>query len=563
MKTVIIGGVAGGAAAATRIRRLDEKAEIILIERSGYISYANCGLPYYLGGVIESRSDLSVQTVEGMKERYRIDVRIHQEMIHINRDRHTVTVHDLLNGTEYEESYDRLLLSTGAHPVIPDMEGVNLPGVFTLRTVENTFAIDDYIDNVKAKKAVVIGGGFIGLEMAENLIHRGMKVNLLQRGNQVMNILDEDMASFVHTTLKENRVNLTLNADAQKIEQDADGLLVSLKDGCRIKADLVILAIGVIPETSVARDAGLTTGTKGALVVDDQMRTIDPDIFAVGDCVETVHLVNGAKVHIALAGPAVKQARVAADVISGKDTHYKGQIGSSVMKLFDQTVSACGMSENQAKRSGIACDSIVLTPSDHASYYPDASVLIMKLVYEKDTMRLLGVQIIGEKGVEKRVDVLACAIYNGMSVDELWQMDLCYAPPYSSAKDPVNVAGAILDNIAEGVLQTFDWKQLELLMKDPDAQIVDVRTQSEYETMHIKGMHIPLDELRDRIHEIPKDKTVYVVCQSGLRSYVACRILHAYGYECRSLSGGLRFAMHVLNEMHYSRGTHPCGMDRA
>lgn len=563
MKVVIVGGVAGGATAATRIRRLDEHAEIIIFERSGYISYANCGLPYYIGGVIEDPEELTLQTPESFNTRFRIDVRVKHEVIGIDAQRKTVRVRNLDNGEEFEESYDKLILSPGAKPTRPNLPGIDNDLLFSLRTVEDTFRIRQFVEEKKPKTAVMIGGGFIGLEVAENLCELGIDVTVVQRGNQVMKTLDYDMASIIHSKLRSSGINLKLNADVIGFEKTETGLNVLLKDDKSIQADMVLLAIGVSPENTLAKKAGLELGLKGAVVVNDKMETSVTDIYAVGDAVQVKHTVTGNDAVISLAGPANKQGRIAADNICGLDSHYKGSMGSSVIKLFDLTAASTGLTERTAKAEGISYDKVILSPVSHAGYYPGAKIMTMKVIYEKDTLKILGAQIIGQEGVDKRIDVLATAISAGIKADMLKDLDLAYAPPYSSAKDPVNMAGFMIENISTGKIKQFHWDEVEKLQSDGSITLLDTRTKGEYAHSHAQGfINIPVDELRERIDELDKSKPVYVMCQSGLRSYIACRILSQEGYDCYNFSGGYRFYSCVINEKAIAEQSYPCGMDR-
>ncbi|MGN1176632.1 MAG: FAD-dependent oxidoreductase, partial [Roseburia sp.] len=435
MKVVIVGGVAGGATAATRLRRLDEHAQITVFERSGYISYANCGLPYYIGGVIEDKEELTLQTPESIWNRFRIDMKVHHEVTDINAEKKTVTVCNLDTGKIYEESYDKLILSPGAKPVMPNLLGIENEKIFTLRTVEDTLKIRAFVEDKKPKTAVMVGGGFIGLEVAENLCDLGVKVTVVQRPKQLMNTLDYDMATLVHSKLRSKGISLKLGGDVIGFEEK-EQLQVLLKDDEPISTDMVLMAIGVSPETTLAKKAGLELGIKGAIVVNDKMETSVPDIYAVGDAVQVKHTVTGNNAVISLAGPANKQGRIVADNICGLDSHYKGSMGSSVIKLFDMTAASTGLTEKAAKDAGIDYERVVLSPASHAGYYPGAKVMTMKVVYEKSTLKILGAQIVGYDGVDKRLDVIATAISAGMKATGLKDLDLAYAPPYSSAKDP-------------------------------------------------------------------------------------------------------------------------------
>lgn len=562
MKVVIVGGVAGGATAATRLRRLDEHAQITVFERSGYISYANCGLPYYIGGVIEDKEELTLQTPESIGKRFRIDMKVHHEVTDINAVKKTVTVHNLDTGKVYEESYDKLILSPGAKPVMPNLPGIENEKIFTLRTVEDTLKIRSFVEEKKPKTAVMVGGGFIGLEVAENLCDLGVKVTVVQRPKQLMNTLDYDMATLVHNKLRSKGISLKLGGDVIGFDEKED-LQVLLKDDEPIPTDMVLMAIGVSPETTLAKKAGLELGIKGAIVVNDKMETSVPDIYAVGDAVQVKHTVTGNYAVISLAGPANKQGRIVADNICGLDSHYKGSMGSSVIKLFDMTVASTGLTEKAAKDAGIEYERIVLSPASHAGYYPGAKVMTMKVVYEKSTLKILGAQIVGYDGVDKRLDVIATAISAGMKATELKDLDLAYAPPYSSAKDPVNMAGFMIENIESGIVKQFHFDELDKLPKDGSVTLLDTRTQSEYARGHVDGfINIPVNDLRENIDKLDKLKPVYVMCQSGLRSYISCRILAGEGFDGYNFSGGYRFYENVKRDTNLIESSLPCGMDK-
>ena len=563
MKVVIVGGVAGGATAAARIRRLDEQAEIVVFERSGFISYANCGLPYYIGGVIEDPEELTLQTPESFFSRFRVSMRVRHEVTAIHPDKKAVSVTDLETGEVFEESYDKLILSPGAKPTQPRLPGVGLNKLFTLRTVEDTFRIKAYISENHPKSAVLAGGGFISLELAENLRELGMEVTIVQRPKQLMNPFDPDMAAFIHSEMRRHGVKLALGHTVEGFEEKDGGVDVLLKDEAPLHADMVVLAIGVSPDTQLAQDAGLELGVKGSIVVNDRMETSVPDIYAVGDAVQVKHFVTGQDVLLSLAGPANKQGRIAADNICGGDSHYTGSQGSSVIKVFDMTAATTGVNETNAKKAGLDVDTVILSPMSHAGYYPGGKVMTMKVVFEKETYRLLGAQIVGYEGVDKRIDVLATAIRANMKATELKELDLAYAPPYSSAKDPVNMAGFMIDNIARGVVKQWRLRDVTSLPRDGSATLLDSRTPGEYARGHIDGfVNIPVDELRDRLDEIDPKKPVYVICQSGLRSYIACRILSGHGYDCYNFSGGFRFYDAVMNDRCLIETATPCGMDK-
>ena len=561
MKVVIVGGVAGGATAAARIRRLDEQAEIVVFERSGFISYANCGLPYYIGGVIEDPEDLTLQTPESFFSRFRVHMKVHHEVTAIHPDQKSVSVKNLETGATFEESYDKLLLSPGAKPVIPDLPGIDSSKLFTLRTVEDTYRIKEFVVQNKPKSAVIVGGGFIGLEMAENLRHLGMEVTIIQRPKQLMNPFDSDMASFIHSEVRKNGVKLMLGHTVEGFAEQDSGVNVLLKDCAPLHADMVVLAIGVTPESTLAKEAGLALGIKGSILVNDRMETSKPDIYAVGDAVQVKHFVTEQDALIALAGPANKQGRIAADNICGGDSHYLGSQGSSVIKVFDMTAASTGINETNAKKAGISVDTVILSPMSHAGYYPGGKVMTMKVVFEKETYRLLGAQIVGYDGVDKRIDVLATAIHAGMNATELKDLDLAYAPPYSSAKDPVNMAGFMIDNISKGLKQ-WHLEDAPALPRDGSVTLLDTRTVGEFRRGHIEGFqNIPVDELRERVSEIAPRKPVYVICQSGLRSYIATRILEGYGFEAYNFAGGFRFYDAVTNERALVKNATPCGME--
>ena len=549
MKVVIVGGVAGGATAAARIRRLDEQADIVVFERSGYISYANCGLPYYIGGVITDPAALTLQTPESFFSRFRIHMNVRHEVTAIHPERKTVSVTNLETGEEFEESYDKLLLSPGARPTQPRVPGVGLDHVFTLRTVEDTFRIKEHIDEHRPQSAVLAGGGFIGLELAENLRELGMDVTIVQRPKQLMNPFDPDMAAFIHHEARKHGVNLALGHTVEGFEETDDGVNVLLKDAPALHADMVVLAIGVTPDTALAKDAGLELGIKDSIVVNERMETSVPDIFAVGDAVQVKHTVTGLDSLISLAGPANRQGRIAADNICGGDSRYRGSLGSSVLKVFDLTAASTGINEGAARRAGLDVDKVILSPMSHAGYYPGGKSMVMKVLFEKGMYRLLGAQIVGYEGVDKRIDVLATAIHCGMRATELTELDLAYAPPYSSAKDPVNMAGFMVENMAEGVVKQWYLEDMESLPRDGSATLLDARTATEYEGGHVDGfVNIPVDELRDRLDEVAPGKPVYVMCQSGLRSYLACRILAGHGYDAYNFAGGYRYYEAVTSD---------------
>ncbi|MEG6567585.1 CoA-disulfide reductase [Thermoanaerobacterium saccharolyticum] len=541
MKVVIVGGVAGGASAAARLRRLDEDAEIILFEKGEYISYANCGLPYYIGEVIKEREKLVVQTPEAMSKRFNIDIRTLSEVTKINPDEKTVVVHDIKNDKTYTESYDKLILSPGAEPIKPPMPGIDGKNIFTLRTIPDTYRIKDFVDNNKPKKAVVVGGGFIGLEVAENLKEAGLDVTIVELADHVMAPLDYEMAAIVHQRLKDKGVNLILKDGVKEFHHKEGITTVVLSSGNTLITDMVVLGIGVRPDTKLAKDAGLAIGERGGIKVNEYMQTSNPDIYAVGDAIEVKDYINGSNTLIPLAGPANKQGRIAADNICGRKSKYDGTQGTSVAKIFDLTVAATGNNETILKRAGIDYEKVIIHPNSHASYYPDALPMTIKLIFKKGDGKILGAQIVGFDGVDKRIDVIATAIRSNMTVYDLEELELAYAPPYSSAKDPVNMVGFAASNILKGDIIVFHWDEV----KDIDLSkslILDVRTDLEYQLGNIKGsINIPVDELRENLHKIPKDKDIYVYCQVGLRGYIACRILMQNGFKSvKNLSGGYK-----------------------
>ena len=563
MKVVIVGGVAGGATAAARIRRLDEGAQIVVFERSGYVSYANCGLPYYIGGVITDPEELTLQTPESFWQRFRVDMRVRHEVTAIHPEKKAVTVRNLDTGTEFEERYDKLLLSPGARPTQPPLPGVACDRLFTLRTVEDTFRIREFVTGQRPRSAILAGGGFIGLELAENLRELGLEVTIVQRPRHLLSQLDPEMAAFLHAELRQHGVRLMLGHSVEGFAPAEGGVEVLLKDEAPLRADMVVLAIGVTPDTALAKSAGLELGVKGSIVVNERMETSLPDIYAVGDAVQVRHAVSGLPAHIALAGPANKQGRIAADNICGGDSRYPGSQGSCVLKLFALTAAATGLTETAARQAGIGCDKVYLAPASHAGYYPGGQIMTMKVLFEQGTFRLLGAQIVGGEGVDKRIDVLSAAIHAGLSARELESLDLAYAPPYSSAKDPVNMAGFMVDNLADGRLKQFFWDEVDALPRDGSITLLDTRTPGEYARGHIDGfVNLPLDELRERLEEIPRDRPVYVHCQTGLRSYVACRILAQHGYDCYNLSGGYRLYAAVAKDRAPSPAADLCGRER-
>ena len=540
MKIIIIGGVAGGATTAARIRRVDETAEIILLEKGKHISYANCGLPYYIGGVIEEREKLFVQTPEAFSTRFRVDVRTENEVIFIDRKKKTVTVRQSSEDT-YEESYDKLLISTGASPVRPPLPGIDLPGIFTLRNVTDTDRIKEYINSHSPRKAVVVGAGFIGLEMAENLHAQEAKVSIVEMGNQVMAPIDFSMASLVHQHLMDKGVNLYLEQAVASFEREGKGLKVTFKNGQSISADIVILSIGVRPETSLARAAELTIGPVGGIAVNNYLQTSDEAIYAIGDAIEYRHPITGKPWLNYLAGPANRQGRIVADNILGAKIPYEGSIGTSIAKVFDMTVASTGLPGKRLRLEGIDYMSSTIHPASHAGYYPDAMPMSIKITFDKQTGRLYGGQIVGYDGVDKRIDELALVIKHQGTVYDLMKVEQAYAPPFSSAKDPVAIAGYVAEDMITGKTNPVYWRELRDIEME-NKFLLDVRTQDEFALGSLPGaVNIPLDELRDRMSELPKDRMIYTFCAVGLRGYLAYRILTQHGFDkVRNLSGGLK-----------------------
>ena len=554
MKVVIVGGVAGGASAAARLRRLDEKAEIVMLERGPYISFAHCGLPYYIGGEIKKKSALTLQTPQSFKSRFNVDVRVNSEVTAIHTAEKTVTVRTAEG--EYEESYDKLILSPGAAPIVPPLPGVDNERVFTLRNIPDTEKIREYVEEEFPASAVVIGGGYIGVEMAENLKKSGVETTIVELSDHLIAPLDYDMACEVHQYARSQGLNLVLNNGVTAIEEKGGKLCVKLSNG-ELETDMVILSVGVRPDTALAKDAGLALNARGAILTDAHMLTSNPDIYAVGDAVEITDFVTKQKGYIPLAGPANKQGRIAADNLCGIPSEYKQTQGSSVLKLFDMTIAMTGVNERTAKAAGLHYDRMYTYNQSHASYYPGGHGISMKVLYEKGTGRLLGAQLVGYDGVDKRCDVLAVAIRAGLTASDLTELELCYAPPFGSAKDPVNYAGYAIENVLTGKIKTFHWDEVASLPRDGSVTLLDVRTAAERANGCIDGfIGIPVDELREHIGELDPKKPIYVHCQSGLRSYIACRILAGYGFDCYNLTGGWRFYNLVVNEK--KAADHPC-----
>ncbi len=541
MKYLIIGGVAGGATAAARIRRLTEEAEIILFEKGEYISYANCGLPYYIGGIIAEREKLLVQTPESFGKRFNIDVRINSEVISIDPVAKTVTV-TAPDGTQYKESYDRLLLSPGASPVRPPLPGIDSEGIFTLRNVADTDMIKAYVNSGNVRRAVIVGGGFIGLEMAENLSHAGAEVAVVEMAPQVMAPIDYSMAQIVHEHLQEKGVRLYLETAVASFERNDDGIEIHFADGRKISADMVILSIGVRPNTSLASSAGLEIGPMRGIKVDEYLRTSDKNIYAVGDAIEYIHPITGKPWLNYLAGPANRQARIVADnMVMGDTTKYEGAIGTSIAKVFDMTVAATGLPAKRLKSDGIGYLSATIHPSSHAGYYPDALPMTIKVVFSPSDGKLLGAQIVGYDGVDKRIDILAQIIKSGGTVTDLTKIEQAYAPPFSSAKDPVALAGYVAGNILSGKMKPIYWRELKDA-KPGEYTLIDVRTAMEFATGALPGaINVPLDSMRDHLGEIPSDRPIVLYCGVGLRGYLASNILRQNGFaDVRNLIGGIK-----------------------
>ncbi len=540
-KLVVIGGVAGGATAAARARRLNEHAEVIVFERGSYISFANCGLPYYIGEVIKKRDDLLVSDAESFTRRYNVDVRLNSEVTDIDRENREVVVYNHQSGEQYRESYGKVILSPGAEPVRPPLEGMDADNIFTLRSIPDTDRIKAYVDETQPKSAVVVGGGFIGLEMVENLAHRGIKVTVVEKLNQVMTPLDYEMAGLVHAHMAEKGLDCRFGDGIAGIEKNGGITKVKTESGALIECDMVILAIGVQPETGLAGKAGLETGNTGGIAVDSTMCTSDPDIYAVGDAVEIRQRITGQNILIPLAGPANRQGRIAADNVMGRKSVFRGSLGTSAVKVFDLTVASTGCNEKTLKRENIPYRASYTHSGSHAGYYPGAEMIAVKLLFSPGTGELLGAQAVGKKGVDKRIDVLATAIYSGLSVFDLEELDLCYAPPYGSAKDPVNMAGYVGSNLLKGDLEKINWEAVDSL--DPEKEVLlDVRSRIELKTSGTidDAVHIPIDELRGRLGELDKSKTYIAFCAVGIRSYLAYRILIQNGFDARNLAGGFR-----------------------
>ena len=537
MKILIVGGVAGGATAATRLRRLSEENEVIIFEKGQYVSFANCGLPYHISGTIDKRDALLLQTPESLNERYNLDVRVFSEVLSINKEEKTISVKNLQSEEIYIESYDKLLLSPGAEPIKPPFEGINSDKIYTLRNIPD---MDKIVDKTKnAQNFVVVGGGFIGLEVAENLIEAGKSVKLVELGNQVMAPVDFDIASFVHEKAKQKGLELLLNVGVEKFKDKGETIEVFLNNGTSIETDAVILAIGVKPETKLAVEAGLEIGETRGILVNEFLQTSNPDIYAVGDAIEVAHFINNKKVLIPLAWPANRQGRIVADnIVLGNQYKYTGSLGSSILKFFELSVASTGLNEKTLKRFGIPYKTAIVTRGHHAGYYPGAKNLVLKLIFDENG-KIFGAQAVGEAGVDKRIDVIATAIKGNLTVYDLPEIEITYAPPYNSAKDPVNIAGYTAENILKGDLEMVNYDEFWDFVKENDAVILDVRTSKEFSGGAIEGaININVDDLRENLQNLDKNKVYAIYCQVGLRGYLANRIMRNNGFRAVNLNGG-------------------------
>lgn len=545
-KILIVGGVAGGATAAARLRRIDEEAEIILIEKGPYISFANCGLPYHISGVISDRESLLVQTVEGFRARFNVDVRVESEATYIDREKKELVIKNLKTGEEYRESYNYLILSPGAAPIKPNLKGINSERIFTLRNIPDLDKIVKAVKEKEPKRAVVIGGGFIGIETAENLIEKGIKVTLIEAANQILMPLDYEMAAMIHSHMKDKDIELYLGDGVSEFEDKEDYTLVYLKSGKRIKADLIVLSIGVKPEIELAKKAGIKTDR--GIIVNEYMQTDDEYIYAIGDAVEVTNFISGAASLIPLAWPANRQGRLVADnIIYGNKSKYNGTLGTSILKAFDLAAAATGINERTAKQIGIDYETSITHGSSHASYYPGAMPLTIKLVYKKDGT-ILGAQAVGVEGADKRIDVIATAIKGGLKIFDLPDLELAYAPPFGSAKDPVNIAGYVASNVINDDMKIIHWDEMENIDRDKSL-LLDVRTKIEYELGTIKdAINIDLNELRNNISKLDKEKEIIVFCQVGLRGYLAYKILVQNGFKVRNLTGGYKTYSYAIGK---------------
>jgi len=544
-RLLIVGGVAGGASAAARARRLSETSEIIVFERGPHVSFANCGLPYYVGGEIEEEKKLIVQTPDGLRSRFNLDIRVNSEVTAVDAHMKRIEVRDLQTGKNYSESYDDLILSTGAAPLMPPIPGIDRPGHFTVRNIPDVEAIMDWVKLKQARSAVIVGGGYIGLEMAEQLHHRGLAVAIAEALPQVMAPLDPEMAAWLHAELRSRKISLHLGDAVARFEAPGDhepaaASVVVLKSGARLAADLVILGLGVKPETGLARGAGLAIGERGGIRVNDRLQTSDPHIWAVGDAIEVRDVVTGGRTLIPLAGPANRQGRIAAGNIFGRAGKYPGTLGTAILRLFDLSAACTGASEKTLSKLGVPFQAVHLHPASHAGYYPGAHPVALKIIFSPESGKLLGAQAVGHEGVDKRIDVLATALKVGMTVDDLVNLELEYAPPSNSARDPVNQAGMVAQNVLRKDVDIVQWHEVDALCAE-QALLLDVRDDAEREAGAIPGsLHIPLPQLRQRLHELPKDREIITHCQTGQRSYIACRILTQHGFKARNLTGSYR-----------------------
>ena len=546
MKYIIVGGVAGGASFACRLRRLDEFAEIKIYEKTKFVSYANCGLPYYISGVIQNKESLALQTPQSLKARFNIDVFVSHEVIQIDKDNKRVLIKDLNNGTQFYENYDKLILSPGSEAIKLTN---NTERIFELKTVEDSYKIKDFVIKKEPKKAIIIGGGFIGLEIAENLKESNIDVTLIEGRNHVLANLDPEMASFVHHELRRNGINLVLNKMVKEIKEDDNNVYVKY-DNVTLKCDLLIQAVGVRPNSNLAKDANLELDIRGTFKTDDYFLTSEKDIYAIGDAIALNSFFDDAKVNIALAGLANKEGRELASQFMLKKKNDIKPLGTSILKVFSLAAASTGLNEEQLKQKKINYEKIYLCPANHASYYPNASTLNIKVLFDKDNYQILGAQIVGESGVDKRIDVIALAIQAKLPIYELAKAELSYAPPFGSAKDPINMIGYIGENLKNKLVEQFHIEDIESLKKDENNLFIDVRNEDEYQSGHIDGaINIPLDELRNHLNEINKNKTLCINCQSALRSYIACRILLQYGFKCKHLSGGYRIYSNYMNDL--------------
>ena len=533
MKIIIIGGVAGGMSAAARLRRLDEKSDIIVIEKSGYVSFANCGLPYYIGGVIKEKDNLLLETPSTLKEKFNLDVRVKSEAVSINREKKEIKIKNIETNDEYTESYDKLLISTGAKPFVPDIKGLEEAGYLTLRNIEDMEKISSCIDSDGYKNAVIIGGGFIGLETAENLKHKNINVTIIEKADQVMAPLDPEMASFIHGEIKRRNIALYLNSDITEISNSGKKKIIKLKSGEVVETDIIIASIGVVPDSELAKNAGLKMSSKGAVEVDEYLKTSDSDIYAAGDVIEIKNAVTGQKALVPLAGPANKQGRTAADNILGREEKYTGTIGTSIMKFFNMTAASTGINEKYLKKQDINYKSLFIIKADHAGYYPGASDIYFKILFEPETGKIFGAQAVGEKGADKKIDIIATAILGNISVYKLKDLETAYAPPFNSAKDIINYASYMAENIKRDGLETVSWNETDKI------GLIDVRTEDEYNIDHIQNaVNMPLNTLRENMGKLDKNKEYIVYCKVGQRGYNAQRILVNNGYKVKNLNGG-------------------------